>query len=215
MTGVQTCALPISNIGPRKRKSNQPLGMAARAQLVRKNREQQGELVISTTTGAMWMSGEQEQRTRMEAMAARHAEFQAMENAREVSRQRWDDDNMARGDDKEWRKRGRSLEDDDPILGFGKNMKLAGRTLWKRMSRTREASPAPTERQGQRREGSPLPAILIKPVPPESVAPRGAPSQELVDGESETGGDSDDLGPTEDTLLLELLPMNFVEQGSD
>lgn len=144
---------------------------------------------------------------RIEAMAAQHAEFQAKQNAREVSRLRCDDDDEVA--EEAW-KRGRSLEDGDSILVFGKNVKLAGRTLWKRMSRTREASPSPApDRHRQRRECSPLP-ILIKPVSPKQVAL----SQEFLDGEREAGGEqneSDDLGSTEDTLLLlRLLPVDAV-----
>jgi len=150
---------PLPTIGPRKRKSNQPLGMAARAQLMRKRRgrqRQEGGLVISASP--MWTSAElEEQRLRIESMAARHAEFQARENAREVSRHCVD----VRDDEPERR---RSLEEsavEDPILVFGKIVKVAGKTLWKRMSKSKEAGLPGQER----REHSPSP-ILIKPLPP-------------------------------------------------
>lgn len=101
----------------------------------------------------MWTSAElEEQRLRIESMAARHAEFQARENAREVSRHC----DQVRDDEPERRQ---SLEESGVELVFGKIVKVAGKTLWKRMSKSKEARPGQ-----ERREHSPSP-ILIKALP--------------------------------------------------
>ena len=157
---------PLPTIGPRKRRSNQPLGMAARAQLVSRKREKQGqngELVISTSP--MWSSAElEEQRRRIEIMAARHAEFQARENAQEVSRQCDEvDDEHPESDDLS------DVRIEDPILVIGKIVRVAGKTLWNRMSGSKSEAARPIGRQ-RRQDLSPLP-ILIKSVTPEQVPP--------------------------------------------
>lgn len=152
---------PLPAIGPRKRKSNQPLGMAARAQLLHKKRgrkEPDGDLVISSSP--MWSSAElEDQRRRIEAMAIRYAEFQAKENAREVSLHCNDVD-----DEPERRRRPPDETTEDSILVFGKIVRVAGKTLWNRMAKSKEDSPSLALAR-PRRELSPMP-ILRKSVPP-------------------------------------------------
>jgi hypothetical protein len=161
---------PLPAIGPRKRRSNQPLGMAARAQLVGRKRDKQGqngELVLSTNP--MWTSAElEEQRSRIEVMAARHAEFQARENAQEVSRQ-CDEVDATHPD----RSDVSDFGVEDPILVIGKIVKVAGKTLWNRMSGSKSEASLAISQERRRRDLSPLP-ILIKSVAPEPVPPARA-----------------------------------------
>jgi len=94
-------------------------------------------------------------------MAARHAEFQARENAQEVSRH---------CDEVEDRPEKADLSDagmEDPILVIGKIVKVAGKTLWSRVSKSKSEARIGRERF---RDLSPMP-ILIKSVPPEPVPP--------------------------------------------
>ncbi|KAF9532846.1 hypothetical protein CPB83DRAFT_890514 [Crepidotus variabilis] len=131
---------PLPAIGPRKRRSNQPLGMAARAQLVRRRRglqaedhqiiQQDGEDVV-IVSNSVWTSPEfEEQRRRVEILAARHAQVQANNAALEV------EDILNQPDDEEKPRKKRSTHSagEEPVYSLRKMVKGAGLTLWKRVS---------------------------------------------------------------------------------
>jgi len=96
-------------------------------------------------------------------MAARHAEFQARENAQEVSRHC-----VEVGDDRPDKADLSDVGMEDPILVIGKIVKVAGKTLWNRVSGSK-SEPRIIGRE-RIRDLSPMP-ILIKSVPPEPVPP--------------------------------------------
>jgi len=137
---------PLPEIAPRRRKSNTPLGMAARGQLVRRRRghydSAEGQQQIQEARKAaqqMWTREEFEERRALEeAMAARHAYYLASAAAAEAREEQEEEENNERINTR------RSSADDleDSSFSLGKLVKGAGKTLWKSVSITDVAAAA-------------------------------------------------------------------------
>ena len=157
---------PLPEIAPRKRKSHhQPLGVAARSQLMRQRRPGRGQ--GSGSSVPVWRNDDREEQR------SRQAQFQARTHAQEVRHHCSNVDNHER-------KKKPSTDgndDDDPILAIGKLVKGAGITLWRRMSdvstKTKEEEKAKTK-DGHRtvaKSNVPLSSILIKTSRTSSLPP--------------------------------------------
>ncbi len=123
---------PLPEIGPRKRRYHQPLGVAARSQLMRHRRglERQHGRLVALAEPMRTREEMEEHRLRVEVLAARHAQFQASANAQEVILQITEDD-----DDEEMTRMTRTQDVDDPLLVLGKMFKDARKTIWRNISK--------------------------------------------------------------------------------
>lgn len=122
---------PLPELLPRKRRSNVPLGMAARGQMLRRRSGYRGRVAPP-----MWTHGKSEEyRRHQEELAARHARcsaYAAYAAAREEEGEEDEDEN-----DSDWprrKKKGGQVDEDDPLQVLGRMVKVAGRTLWKKVS---------------------------------------------------------------------------------
>ncbi|KAF8969558.1 hypothetical protein BDZ97DRAFT_206001 [Flammula alnicola] len=127
---------PLPELAPRRRRSTVPLGMAARAQLVRKRKayhtdQQQQQRSASPDTVIMSPEEFEQERLRQEAIAAQYAQFQgsahalaARETEAEQAEEEFHGAERARGTD----------EIEDPFLALGKVVKGVSRTFWRRVS---------------------------------------------------------------------------------
>ncbi|KAJ2933133.1 hypothetical protein H1R20_g3979, partial [Candolleomyces eurysporus] len=116
---------PLPELAPRKRRSTAPLGMAARAQLVRRRRGYQ-----DPDQGPRYNAGTNPMWTEEELAEARMKQIAA---AMEKERQR--------------REHAGGYDPNDPLVVLGKKMKEASKQLWKKVSKKdmKEAA-APTEK---------------------------------------------------------------------
>jgi hypothetical protein len=124
---------PLPEIGPRKRRYHQPLGVAARSQLMRHRRgivERQHRKSVALAEPMQTREEMEEHRLRVEVLAARHAQFQASANAQEVISQITED-----GDDEETTRTVRTQDVDDPLLVLGKMIKDARKAIWRNLSK--------------------------------------------------------------------------------
>ncbi|KAF8808972.1 hypothetical protein BYT27DRAFT_7254863 [Phlegmacium glaucopus] len=189
---------PLPELLPRKRRSTVPLGMAARGQARRRRSGYKDR-----NAPPMWTAGgSEEYRRQQEELAARHARFAAYAAyaaAREEERDDDDDD-----DDIDWhrqrrrrgRKKGKNVDEvDDPLLVIGRMVKVAGRTLWKRVSHKDVAAAAvaataistPESQEGSKdtgdghsNTGSPTPTKASKPPSP-ALPPIPGTTTSIVD----------------------------------
>ena len=218
---------PLPKIGPRKRRYHQPLGVAARSQLMRHRRgvveRQHSGTSVALSEPMRTREEMEEHRLRVEVLAARHAQFQASANAQEVILQITEDgdgDDEEEGEEEKMTRRARTRDvDDDPLWVFGKMIKDARKTIWRNISKEKaENEGRQMHRRGHQMRsrksdvGPRRPILLKSATPPLPVSPipfQGTITPETWDegqldmGHQETSrGDYDTHSPGSNVALM-------------
>ena len=110
--------------------------MAARGQLLRRRPEYRGR----NSAPPLWTNEGTEHRMRREELAARHARCNAYAAYAAARIEDEEEDN----NDLSGKKKGGQEDDDDPLQVLGRIVKVAGKTLWKRVSNKDIAAAATT-----------------------------------------------------------------------
>ena len=165
---------PLPQLLPRKRRSTVPLGMAGRGQLIPRRSGNKGQKVPPAWTD----EGPEELRLQREELAARDARcnaYAAYVAARNEEDDEDDPDSVYAWHHQRRTKNGEQV-DGDPLHALGRIVKVASKTLWKRVSHIDVAAAATSipntnvDSKGQEdsKTGSPT---LIKPCPPPTLRP--------------------------------------------
>lgn len=197
---------PLPEIAPRKRKSLQPLGVAARSQLMRQRRRGGGAgRGQGNGSSSVPVCGNNDDR---EEQRSRQAQFQARTNAQEV---RHHCSNVDSNEGKEKLLLPTDGNDDRVIQAFGKLVKGAGITLWRRMSdvskTTKEGGKAKTK-DSRRKSNVALSPILIKTssstssLPPRRALANVIPTPDIPQLDDSQPEREDKLGTTDEGGLL-------------
>ncbi|KAG6907081.1 hypothetical protein DXG01_010653 [Tephrocybe rancida] len=101
---------PLPELAPRKRRSAAPLGMAARTQMIARRRQQRVVYVDAYQSNSMWTEEELEQQRElaMNEGQRRHSQHHLLSD---------EEDAM-----------------DDPFLALGRMVKVAGKSIWRKVS---------------------------------------------------------------------------------
>ncbi|KDR73705.1 hypothetical protein GALMADRAFT_628349 [Galerina marginata CBS 339.88] len=132
---------PLPDLGPRRRRSNTPLGMAARGQLMRRRKghynaqQNQQQLEQQQMVNSAWTPEEFEaHRLKQEELAARYAHYQANATAlvarEEEAQLEVEEEEMERLHMQKAEKARAAEEEEDPFLVLGKTVK----TFWRKVA---------------------------------------------------------------------------------
>jgi len=217
---------PLPELLPRKRRSTAPLGMAARGQLMRRRSGYRDR-----NTPLMWTDeGPEEHRRQHEELAARHARlaaYAAYDAAREEEKDdENEDENWTRQRRRAGRKNGKGVDEvDDPLLALGRMVKVAGRTLWKRVSNkdvaaaaTAAATSTPNPKEGPKEQedaangqsntGSPTPTKTSRPPSPALLPILGNGTSNVDDHHIEEYEEEEEEGGAWDEEVGDSFPRN-------
>ncbi|EAU88695.1 hypothetical protein CC1G_01068 [Coprinopsis cinerea okayama7 len=136
-TGLNVKFAPLPELAPRKRRSTAPLGMAARAQLVRRRR--QNHNYYDPDPGPHYGANQNPMWTEEELAEARARQVAA---AMEKERQRREQKANAQDDD------------EDPFMVFGRLVKGASKQIWKKVAKKESKKDiGEKDREGDEKDG--------------------------------------------------------------
>ncbi|KAF8647471.1 hypothetical protein AX16_006676 [Volvariella volvacea WC 439] len=152
---------PLPQVGPRKRKSSVPLGMAARGQLVRRRRSLQdyddgtqpiealdtsgGGKLIMKSTNPMWTD---EEIRRCNLPKDKYKKYKEEREMDRMQRKR-----RVKVHYRERDLEGSDQEFEDPFIQFGKIVKGAIQSSWRRVSQTKEGGDKDKQKEKEKEKG--------------------------------------------------------------